>query len=192
MRAMGKWWIIGLGVLVGILAALSIAYAQFAVPTSDTIISGVLTLPDKSLARFQVREGSMLIVREGDDEEGLWYGLIPHVENTKKARFSGYKLIPHSDAAPDVRPALRKLEVTIGEQTDLPLDGLPLSVKLEGFGNGVFPTIPAIRDPSKIDPQTLQAFYGASGNGFCSVTCGSTTVTSTSVQMECGACEGAR
>jgi hypothetical protein len=160
------------------------------VPTSDKIISGILTLPDKSLAEFQVREGSMLLVR--DDDEGLWYGLIPHVENTKQARFNSYKLIPHSDAAPDVRPALKRLEITIGEQTGVPLDGLPLSIKIEGFRNGFFPTIPAFKDPSKIDPQKLQAFYGASGNGFCSITCGSTTVTSTSVRMECGTCEGAR
>lgn len=188
---MGKRWVTGLGLSVGIFVAVSIAYAQFAVPTSDRVISGVLTLPDKSLAQFQVREGSMLIVRK-DDEQGFWYGLVPHIENAKVVRFNGYKLISNPEAAPDVQQTFRRLEVALREQKALPSEAPPLAIKILAFGAAYFPTIPAMRDPSKIDPQSLRELYGASGNGFCSVTCGSTTVTSTSVRMSCGVCEGAR
>src|SRR4051812_21825491 len=111
---MGKRWVAGLGVSVGIFVALSVAYAQFAVPTSDRVISGILTLPDKSLAQFQVREGSMLIVR--DDEQGFWYGLVPHIENAKVVRFNGYKLISNPEASPTVQGTFRRLEVAIREQ----------------------------------------------------------------------------
>jgi len=187
---MGKRWVAGLGVSVGIFVALSVAYAQFAVPTSDRVISGILTLPDKSLAQFQVREGSMLIVR--DDEQGFWYGLVPHIENAKVVRFNGYKLISNPEASPTVQGTFRRLEVAIREQKALPPEAPPLAIKVLAFETAYFPTIPAMKDPSKLDPQSLQELYGASGNGFCSVTCGSTTVTSTSVRMRCGVCEGAR
>jgi hypothetical protein len=190
---MVKWWAKGLGLSAGILMVVSIAYAQFSVPTSNSVLSGVLLSSNEVLVHFKIREGAMLTLR--DEEQGFWYGLIPQIDpKTKGVRFRGVELTPRLGEYPDVREVLRYLDTPIGKQVPVPspMGDYSISIQIEGVEEGDFPTIPPLKNPHGMNPQSLQKIYGASGGGLCSLTCGSMTVTSTSVRMPCGVCEGAR
>jgi len=191
---MGKQGLKILSVVLIVFAAISVSYAQFAIPVSDTIVTGSLMSAGQDLAHFQVREGTMLTIR--NDEQGFWYGLVPKVDEAKHVWIKGVKLIPQA-GAPRVEEILKRMDIPAGDEVQLPFlaGDQSISVKIEETEKGVFPTIPSIKNPrdiSSINPEHLQKLYGASGGGLCSLTCDSLTITSTAVRMSCGVCRGAR
>ena len=190
---MVKWWAKCLGVVAGIFAVISIAYAQFSVPTSNRVFSGVLLSSGKNLASFEIREGAMLTVR--DEGKGLWYGWVPLVDSeTGQVKLKGFELTARPDGPPDIAEVVKRLDVRVGEEVALQtsFEEYDFSLAIQGISDKEFPTIPAVKNPKKMDAEILQKVYGASGGGLCSLTCGPLTVTSTSVKMSCGVCEGAR
>lgn len=191
---MGKRWAKVLGAVFIAFTAISVSYAQFAIPTSNRILTGRLMSAGQSLASFQIREGTMLTVR--DDEQGFWYGLVPRVDEAKHIIVKGVKLLPQEDSVRVVE-VVKRLDAPLGDEIQLPFPtgSYDFSIKIEKLERGFFPTIPPIdnpRDIAAIKPEVLQKMYGASGGGLCSLTCDSLTVTSTAVRMSCGVCRGAR
>ena len=174
--------------VLGIMAVFSIVYGQFAVPRSNKIIEGDLSLPSAVSAHFQVREGAMLTVRY--EEQDRWYGVVPVIDERNDLKLTTFILEPGPDG-PAVQEVLSSIDAKRGRQTPLSIQGYDLAVGITKTFPAKFPTIPLV-DPRGADPLALQKVYGASGGGLCSLTCGSVTVTATSVVMSCGSCEGAR
>lgn len=192
--------------LLLLLGAVSLARADqaFAIPTSDKVIKGVLTLPDGFKAQFVVRDGTWVTVEDTISPNRYFYAFDGIVDAPGKTNFRVYEI---------KRSYLSNMSINdkVTEQTDPPLprhgqpvqrdihvgryvlfpsaQGIKLSVK--GIEEGIF-TTPPISDPSRIPASELEKIYGAgaSGNGACCVSCGGRSVCATEVSTSCGACSG--
>lgn len=172
----------------------SIVYAQFAVPVSDRVLKGQIILPDRTtVATFEIREGAALAVRNNDGDGDFWYAFVPLIDKSaQKVRIKGFKFTPVPDDDPKVEEIIIGIDAPFGRVVPLRVPDQFLAIKLEGVRQGYFPSIPAVEHPSLRNPELLKMAYSSSGGGICSLTCNSTTVTATTVQMPCGVCRGAR
>jgi hypothetical protein len=181
--------------------------AQFAIPISDYVSKGDLFVQADSLGRvgrplrvhFEAREGTMVTVRtvrnEGQDS---WVGFVPVIDKgarvatltpfTLEAGDSDYPSV--NQLMPDNKELL--IKARLNSQATIPYPEFPVTLELHDFGKAYFPELPPLVDPSQESPDKLVKLYGASGGGLCSLTCGTITVSATSVSMPCGTCTAIR
>ncbi len=164
--------------------------AQFAVPKSNEVVEGELVLPDGGgTAHFFAREGAMVTVRS-EEEQGYWYGIVPVIDKGQVA-FSVFELTSRGDDPPAIREIASGMKGRLNEAVEVDVLQGTFQVKALDIQTWRFTKVRLV-DPRGASPAALQKLYGASGGGLCSVSCGTVTITATSVKASCGTCQGDR
>jgi hypothetical protein len=179
---MAAWALTGSAVLQG---------QAFSVPRSDEVIQVEIVLPGGAQAKAEVRDGSLLTIRN-DAGGGYLYGFAMAVDaKSKRAAVTSVEIFDLPGGGQRVSQ--------FGGPEDL-MSGSPLEVetsrgifqfRLINIVTGKFPSIRPLKSPLKsgVSPSQLQAIYGKSGGGTCCVSCASITICANQVDMTCGSCD---
>lgn len=180
------------------LPALASAQQAFTIPRSDRVIYGQLTLPNKSIARFAVRDGTWVTVEV--PMAHYFFGFLGQInDSTELPNFIPFELqriTPYKTKvneldktgfnSPDRQDPAR--DIAVGQKvTFKSARGIKLWVT--GKGESVFEE-PYISDASQYSSEELEKGFGYSSSSSCCVTCQGATVCADSVETSCGSCGG--
>lgn len=173
--------------LVGYLAGASGVAAQqpFGVPTSDRIVVAELTLPDSNQATVDVREGTLLTVKNQD--LGYTIGLSPVIdESTGHVEFLVVDVL-ETETGSHVE-FLSQIGLEVGTFGSVATYMGDLDIQVEDVKVGKFPRQPVV-EPRRLGPRELEQQFGVTAGGVCCVTCGPWTICGSSVSLGCGSCD---
>jgi hypothetical protein len=170
----------------------------FGAPVSDEVIEGDLYLKGKAkpFVHFEVREGSMVTVRNTQD--GSWYGITPVLSEKRELLFAGFRITDLGNGGQGVVQLVKDVQgdsneafsaISMGSSTPVHIFGSPLAITVQSVRAKKFIVKAGISPLRASSPHQLQKIFGASGGGLCSVTCGELSVTAAIVTMNCGRCE---
>jgi hypothetical protein len=156
----------------------------FGVPISDRVVRAELTLPDSQKATVEIREGTLLTVK--NRELGYAFGLSPAIEadgHVELLVVEIYELERENEVT-----FMNQLALEIGTSNTLLTHIGDFEVLISGMYVGSFPQQPVV-EPKRFRPRELEKQFGATSGGTCCVTCGPWTICGSSVRLSCGSCD---